>query len=581
MKSLLLFLLALLLSCTLTAHPIVDSLLITPFERSDGRQTATYAETWNFYTMLLATYPSTIMIGDVGMTDIGYPLRCVYYSKDKDFNKDNWKRNNKIVILINNDIHAGEPDGVDASMMLLRDAASGKIDVPANVVLVVMPMYNVGGALNRNNYSRANQNGPESYGFRGNAKYLDLNRDFTKCDAAETIGMEELFARVTPDIFIDNHVSDGADYQYTMTLLASQHDKVGGETGAYMYRTFTPLLYQDMKARGMEMVPYVNDFDNTPDKGWREFFESPRYSSGYASLFHIMAYVPETHMLKPFKDRVNATYALMQSFIKTASAHAAEIKQVRANDAAALLKQKEFPLDWKVDTTRYDTVQFKGYEAVHKESEVSGQPRLFYDHSKPYTKAVPFYDHYVPSKTVTAPRAYIIPKQWVPVISILRSNGVHITRLNRDSNIVVTAYHIENYETLPHPYEKHYLHKNVQVTPTNVNMHFSEGDYFVWLNQPAKRYLIETLEPTATDAFFAWNFFDGILQQKEGFSDYVFEDTAATILKNDPKLKALLDEKRKSDPDFAKNADAELDFIYRHSRYLEPGVNRYPVYRLE
>jgi len=581
MKSLLLFLLALLLSCTLTAHPIVDSLLITPFERSDGRQTATYAETWNFYTMLLATYPSTIMIGDVGMTDIGYPLRCVYYSKDKDFNKDNWKRNNKIVILINNDIHAGEPDGVDASMMLLRDAASGKIDVPANVVLVVVPMYNVGGALNRNNYSRANQNGPESYGFRGNAKYLDLNRDFTKCDAAETIGMEELFARVTPDIFIDNHVSDGADYQYTMTLLASQHDKVGGETGAYMYRTFTPLLYQDMKARGMEMVPYVNDFDNTPDKGWREFFESPRYSSGYASLFHIMAYVPETHMLKPFKDRVNATYALMQSFIKTASAHAAEIKQVRANDAAALLKQKEFPLDWKVDTTRYDTVQFKGYEAVHKESEVSGQPRLFYDHSKPYTKAVPFYDHYVPSKTVTAPRAYIIPKQWVPVISILRSNGVHITRLNRDSNIVVTAYHIENYETLPHPYEKHYLHKNVQVTPTNVNMHFSEGDYFVWLNQPAKRYLIETLEPTATDAFFAWNFFDGILQQKEGFSDYVFEDTAATILKNDPKLKALLDEKRKSDPDFAKNADAELDFIYRHSRYLEPGVNRYPVYRLE
>ncbi len=543
MKSLLLFLLALLLSCTLTAHPIVDSLLITPFERSDGRQTATYAETWNFYTMLLATYPSTIMIGDVGMTDIGYPLRCVYYSKDKDFNKDNWKRNNKIVILINNDIHAGEPDGVDASMMLLRDAASGKIDVPANVVLVVMPMYNVGGALNRNNYSRANQNGPESYGFRGNAKYLDLNRDFTKCDAAETIGMEELFARVTPDIFIDNHVSDGADYQYTMTLLASQHDKVGGETGAYMYRTFTPLLYQDMKARGMEMVPYVNDFDNTPDKGWREFFESPRYSSGYASLFHIMAYVPETHMLKPFKDRVNATYALMQSFIKTASAHAAEIKQVRANDAAALLKQKEFPLDWKVDTTRYDTVQFKGYEAVHKESEVSGQPRLFYDHSKPYTKAVPFYDHYVPSKTVTAPRAYIIPKQWVPVISILRSNGVHITRLNRDSNIVVTAYHIENYETLPHPYEKHYLHKNVQVTPTNVNMHFSEGDYFVWLNQPAKRYLIETLEPTATDAFFAWNFFDGILQQKEGFSDYVFEDTAATILKNDPKLKAVLDEK--------------------------------------
>jgi hypothetical protein len=264
-----------------------------------------------------------------------------------------------------------------------------------------------------------------------------------------------------------------------------------------------------------------------------------------------------------------------------ASEHAAEIKKVREDDRAALLTKKDYVLDWKVDTTRCDSVLFKGYTATYKPSEVSGLPRLYYDHSKPFTKNVPFYDHYIPTKTVTAPRAYIIPKTWVPVISLLRINAVRIKRFNKDTTITVTAYHIDDYETVSHPYERHYLHKNVKVTPETVTMRFSEGDYIIWLDQPANRYLVETLEPNAPDAFFAWNFFDGILQQKEYFSDYVFEDMAAKLLEKDPGLKKQLEEKKASDPIFAKSADAQLDFVYRHSPYFEPEFMRYPVYRLE
>ena len=557
-----------------------DTTLTTPFERSKGMRTATYEECIAFYKRLAAAH-SNIMVGDVGITDIGYPAHAIYYTNDGRFTKDDWKKGNKIVMLINNDIHPGEPDGVDASMMLLRDAATGRITIPDNIVLVVIPIYNIGGALNRNSYSRANQNGPENYGFRGNSRNLDLNRDFIKCDAAETSGMEELFTRISPDIFIDNHVSDGADYQHVMTLLATQHDKLGGATGAYMYSTFTPQLYKDMKEKGYDLVPYVNDFVATPDSGWKEFYESPRFSSGYAALFHIMAYVPETHMLKPFKDRVAATYALMECMIKEASVHAAEIKQVRKQDLESLATQKDFVLDWKADTTRCDSILFKGYAAGYKPSEVSGLPRLYYDHSKPFTKNVPFYDHYIPTQTVTAPIAYIIPKTWVPVISCLRNNGVHIMQLKRDSAINVTAYHIDNYETVAHPYEKHYLHKHVQVTPQTQIINFMQGDYIIWTDQPAKRYLVETLEPTAPDAFFAWNYFDGILQQKEGYSDYVFEDVAGKLLQHDPTMKKALEEKKAQDPEFAKSAAAQLDFVYRHSRYFEPSVNRYPVYRLE
>ncbi len=519
-------------------------------------------------------------MGDAGLSDAGYPLPYVCYSSDSNFDKDNIKKDGRLVILINNDIHPGEPDGVDACMMLLRDAAKGKIKVPKNVVLVVIPMYNLGGALNRGR-SRPNQNGPKSYGFRGNSRNLDLNRDFIKCDASETIGLEDLFTKISPDIFIDNHVSDGADYQHVMTLLATQHDKMGGATGEYMYNTFTPLLYKAMKQHGYDMVPYVNDFDKTPETGWKEFYEPPRFSSGYAALFHILAYVPETHMLKPFKDRVKATYALMECFIKEGAAHAAEIKKVRADDLAALANKSEFVLDWKTDTTRCDSILFKGYEAAYKPSEVSGLPRLYYDHTKPFTKKVPFYDHFVPSKTVTAPKAYIIPKTWVSVISQLRNNGVNIRRFSHDTTMTVTAYHIDNYETVQHPYEKHYLHKNVQVTPGNVSIRFYTGDYYIPLDQVAKRYIIETLEPTAPDAFFAWNYFDGILQQKEGYSAYVFEDIAAKLLKEDSVLKKELEDKKKNDPAFAADGAAQLDFVYKRSPYFEQSYLRYPVYRLE
>lgn len=557
-----------------------DTAFITPFERSKGTQTATYAEVLDFYKRLRDTY-NTISMGDVGPTDAGYPLRSISYTKDAVFDKAEIKKSGKLVILINNDIHAGEPDGVDACMMLLRDAAMGKIDVPANVMLVVIPVYNIGGALNRNSHSRANQNGPENYGFRANPRNLDLNRDFIKCDATETFSLEEFFTRLDPDIFIDNHVSDGADYQHIMTLLATQHDKLGGQTGELMYKTITPLLFKDMKRQGYDMVPYVNDFSNTPDNGWTAFFESPKFSSGYAALYSTLAYVPETHMLKPFKDRVKATYALMQSFIKVGAEHVQEIKKARADDRAALPERKEFPLDWRVDTTVADTITFKGYKAGHKPSEVSGLPRLYYDRSKPYTKRVPFYDHFVPTKTVTAPRAYVIPKGWTNVISCLRSNNVRILRFNYDSTMEVTAYHIDNFETSPRPYEKHYFHKNIQVTPRKERITFSQGDYIIWLSQPAKRYLIETLEPTAPDGFLAWNFFDAILQQKEYFSDYVFEDLAAELLKKDPALKAKLEEKRNSDPEFAKNGEAQLEFIYRNSPYMEPGYMRYPVYRVD
>lgn len=552
----------------------------TVFEKSGGNKTVTYDELVGFYKQLDDDFP-TIKRDTAGTTDAGVPLDVVYYSRDGRFNAGQWKEENKLIILINNGIHPGEPDGIDASMMLLRDVAERRIAMPEHIVLAVIPVFNTGGMLNRGSYSRANQNGPEAYGFRGNARNLDLNRDFIKMDALETRSLVALFHKLDPDIFIDNHVSNGADYQHVMTLLTPNAQKQGYYTGKFLKNTFEPRLYEMMKDRGYDLVPYVNHWGNTPDKGWEQFYEPPRFASGYAALFNTFAFVPETHMLKPYKDRVKATYELMRCFIGFAAAQHEEIKGVRKMEQRVRQEKTEWTIDWKVDTTLWTDISFKGYEAAYKPSAVSGKTRLYYDRSKPYTKQVPFYDKYMPARTAMAPRYYILKQGWQEVVQRLKINEVEMHPLDKDTVMEVTVYRITDYETAKKPFEGHYLHTNVQFATTKETVKLQRGDYLIPLQQSAKRYLIETLEPNAPDAFFAWNFFDAILQQKEHFSDYVFEEDAARLLQEHPSLRQMLEEKRKADPKFAEDGHAQLEFIYRHSAYMEPEYLRYPVFRLE
>jgi hypothetical protein len=554
--------------------------LSTPFEKSGGKRTATYKQLTSFYEKLDVAY-KTICLGNAGPTDAAYPLHVVYYSSDKKFDIERWKENDKFIILINNGIHPGEPDGIDACMLLLRDAAEGRIEIPGNIVLAVIPVFNVGGMLNRGSYSRANQNGPEAYGFRGNAQNLDLNRDFMKLNAKETRSLVRLFHLLDPDVFIDNHVSNGADYQHVMTLLATQHNKLGGSMGKYLEDEFEPAIVADMSKKGEDVIPYVHDFKTTPVNGWQGFYDPARFASGFASLFQTYAFVPETHMLKPFKQRVEATYSLMRTIIAVAYDNAEDIKHTRKEDRKKLLTQNTFALDWQIDTNRYKRINFKGYEAYYKKSEVSGLQRLYYDRKRPFTRTVPYYNTFNYKQVVTAPHAYVIPHGWKRVVNRMRDNGVQIQKLDKDTVMQVTAYYIKDYETGKRPYEGHYLHTNVKVVAEKRSVKLLKGDYLIPVNQQAKRYIIEALEPTAPDAFLAWGFFDAILQQKEYFSDYVFEDVAAELLKNDADLRSRLTEKQKTDSTFAASAATQLDFIYRNSPYYEPGHMRYPVFRIE
>jgi hypothetical protein len=552
----------------------------TPFESSNGKASATYQECIAFYKQL-ANKSANIQWKTMGQSDAGLPLNLVLFSSDKQFNPNKWKEQEKLVIFVINGIHPGEPDGIDASMMLLRDLVTGKIKAPNNVVLAILPIYNIGGSLNRGSFSRVNQDGPLAYGFRGNAQNLDLNRDFIKSDSKEAKSFAEIFQWLNPDIFLDNHVSDGADYQYTMTLLTTQHNKLGGSIGQYLHDVFEPSLFKGMEAQKMTMTPYVNFEDGNPEKGWNYFYDPPRFSSGYAALFQTMGFLSETHMLKPFADRVKSTYALMQTILDQGSQQAKAIKQARKAAIEAVKKQDEFALGYKSDTSKYQMIQFNGYETGRKPSTVTGMPRMFYDHSKPFSKAVKFYNFAIPEKIVRKPAAYIIPQGWHAVIQLLQANAVQYKTLEKDSIIEVNAYRIDDYKTSTRAYEKHYRHSDVKTSTRLQKIAFRKGDIIIPTGQAADRFLVETLEPTGDDGYFAWNFFDAILQQKEGYSNYRWEDVAGDFLASHPEIKQQLEDKKKAEPAFAASANAQLDFVYKKSPWYEPAHLRYPIYRLE
>jgi len=552
--------------------------LTTIFEQTKGQETPEYEQVIAYFSNLATVFPS-IHIQEIGMTDAGLPLHLVTLNPDKVFDFAEIRKQKRI-LFINNGIHPGEPDGIDATMMLYRDIAQGKIKMPKHTVLATIPVYNIGGCLNRNSHTRANQNGPAAYGFRGNARNYDLNRDFVKADSKNAAAFAKVFHLLRPDVFIDNHVSNGADYQYVLTHLFTQHNKLGGELGQFLHQVMIPELESSLVKKHWNITPYVNVFNEVPESGFEQFLDSPRYSTGYTTLWNTLGMMVETHMLKPYFDRVIGNYELMISMLEFTEKHGDQIKLLRQEAFAKSKEQKSYTLRWEVDNSMETIFPFKGYEGQEITSEITGQKRLKYDRSKPFTKDVSFKNYYKPTLTVKVPKAYIIPKAWWNIIQKLTDNHVKMSRLKADTLLEVESYRIEDIQSVKWPFEGHYLHTQVDVTTKTTKVLFHQGDYIVETDQPGFRYIMEVLEPQGPDSFFAWNYFDMILAQKENFSPYIFEDSALEILENDAQLKANFSAKKTTDSAFAKNWYAQLEWIFHQSKFYEKDHLQYPIFRM-
>ncbi len=567
----------------MSSHTDHTTAFITPYEAGNQKQTTTWQACIQFYQDLAAQFPNILQFSQIGVSDNGKPIHAGIVTADGVFERERIKQEQRTVFFNNNGIHPGEPEGIDACMALVRDFCiqPERLAALGRTVFLFIPVYNVDGCLNRQDTSRVNQDGPEQFGFRGNSLHLDLNRDFIKCDSENAQVFNRFFSEWSPDVMVDTHTSNGADYHYTMTLIQTQADKLGYGLGPYLRDTMLPAIYAEMQERGWPTCPYVNPVKDSPDHGIEDFLETPRFSTGYAALHHTIGFMPETHMLKPFADRYDSMRALVETVLSFTITHGTEIQVLRAQARAAASQQEQAAVHWVADHSKASSFMFKGYQAVYSPSVLGNYTRLSYDRSQPWEKAIAYYDHFVADIKVTQARAYLIPQAWRAVIERLLWNGVQMQRLESDTSMQAEVYRIQAVKSRPQAYEGHMFHDDVQLSATSDSVTAHAGDYLVPLDQPAARYIVETLEPQAHDSFFRWGFFNSVLEKKEAYSDYVFEDTATDILNTEPEVKAAFEQWKQDNPGLLSDQQAVLDFIFSHcARYREPEWRRYPVLRI-
>jgi hypothetical protein len=558
--------------------------LTTPFEKGNQNQTTTWADCIAWYEELAKRFPRVLRFSQIGTSDAGVAIHAGVVSADGVFDRFEIKRDQRPVFFNNNGIHPGEPEGVDACMALVRDFCQQpeRLAALGRTVFIFIPLYNVDGAFNRNNTSRVNQDGPEQFGFRGNSRHLDLNRDFVKCDTLTARVFNEFFSAWDPDVMVDTHTSNGADYSYTMTLIQTQADKLGGELGEFLRGTMLPAMYADMEKRGWPTCPYVNPVKDSPDDGIADFLETPRFSTGYAALHHTIGFMPETHMLKPFADRYHSMRALVETALDFTVANGAKIVQLRRAAKEQGRTRREWPIHWAMDASKHSTFRFKGYEAKYKPSVLGGYQRLWYDRSAPYEKDIPYYDSFPADVVVWAPKAYVVPQQWREVIERLQWNGVRMERVEAEREQELACYHVKSVGSRPNAYEGHMFHDDVQLERRCAAVRLRAGDYIVPLDQERARYAVEMLEPLGHDSFFRWGFFNSVLEKKEAYSDYVFEDEAEKLLAEEPELAAKFADWKQANPALLQDQNAVLDFIFANcARYREPEWRRYPVFMID
>jgi hypothetical protein len=558
--------------------------LQTPFEKGNQNQTTTWSDCIAWYENLAHQYPQVLRFSVVGTSDAGVPIHAGVVSADGVFDRAQIKAAGRPVFFNNNGIHPGEPEGVDACMALVRDLCQQpeRLAALGQTVFLFVPLYNVDGAFNRAATSRVNQDGPEAFGFRGNSRHLDLNRDFVKCDTLTAQAFNRLFTEWDPDVMVDTHTSNGADYSYTMTLIPTQPDKLGGELGAFLRDRMLPAMYAEMDKRGWPTCPYVNPVKDSPDEGIADFLETARFSTGYAALHDTIGFMPETHMLKPFADRYHSMRALVETALDFTIVHGDEIVRLRRATRAAGRARREWPVHWAMDEANPSTFRFKGYAARYKASRLGDYQRLYYDRNAPYERDIPHYNRFPADVVVPAPRAYLVPQQWREVIERLRWNGVKLERVDAERTQEVSTYHVAAVTSRPHAYEGHMFHDDVQLERRRETVTVRADDYIVPLAQDQARYAVETLEPQAHDSFFRWGFFNSVLEKKEAYSDYVFEDEAERLLAAEPELAAKFDAWKAAHPDLLTDQGVVLDFIFANcARWREPEWRRYPVFMID
>src|SRR5574341_1426785 len=315
----------------------------TPAEISDYRTTPRYDETMAYVRRVAAAAPKQVKVTTFGKTGEGRDLVAVIASKDGVFDPAALHQANRPIVLIQNAIHAGETDGKDSCLALLREMVVTKSQARLldRAVVIILPIYNADGHERSGPYNRINQNGPQEMGWRTQARNLNLNRDYMKADAPETRALLQLFQAWLPDFFVDDHVTDGADYQYDTTYAIDYGADVDPALAGWIREQLKPYIEQSVSATGHVIGEYVGVGEANPGRGLTVGQDTPRFSTGYMVLHNRPGFLVEMHMLKDYKTRVTGNYELLRAMLEVINRDAdLLIKANRDADAATIAAGK-------------------------------------------------------------------------------------------------------------------------------------------------------------------------------------------------------------------------------------------------
>lgn len=548
---------------------------ITPAEKTALKTTPSYDETVAWLRQLVAKAPQLKLVS-IGRSDEGRDVWMVIVSKERAFTPAALKKSGKPILLAQGGIHAGEIDGKDAGLMLLRDLTvrGTRKELLDRVNLLFVPIFNVDGHERTSPFNRVNQRGPENMGWRTNARNLNLNRDYMKADSAEMQAMIRALHEWQPDVYIDLHVTDGADYQYDITFGWNNASAFSPTINTWLETTLQPAVTKGLADAGHVPGPLVVAVED-PTKGISNENSDPRLSHSYADARHIAGILVENHSLKPYDQRVLGTYVLLVETLRIVGAEGTSLRAAIDSDRAR--RSQSVPLSWRTSQGQNDTIEFLGLESKVLLAPVSGGVCMEWN-GTPITVTAPYRKATEVATSVSRPAAYWIPPQWHDTIDKLVLHGIRPERIASQREVDVEMYRVEDPKFASEQFEGH-----VRVTAKPVAERrretFPAGSVRVSTDQPLGTLAVLLLEPSSPDSLFQWGFFDSILSPTEYIEGYIMDPMAERMLAEDPKLAQEFREKLVTDAEFRANSRARLQWFYRKTPFYDARARLYPVGR--
>ncbi len=556
----------------------------THAEATRYAETARYAPSLAWFERL-DDAAEDIHIEDFGRTPEGRRMITVIATTNGDFTPERARAAGKAVVLIQAGIHAGEIEGKDAGMALLRDLTvahrhRGLLD---RVVIVFVPVFNVDGHENASPFKRANQNGPREMGWRATAQRINLNRDYMKADAPEMRAWLTLWRHWQPDLLIDSHTTDGADYQYDLTWYLEEWGNQHPAVNAWQQRHLVNGVFPRMERMGHKLAPYLELKDGGDiTQGFVNFGSGPRFATGYAALWHRPSLLIETHMLKDYRTRVRATYDMMLEVLRELDRDPASLREAVARadaDTLARVPGAKVPLT-VVGMETPERFTLRGVDFTRTPSDISGATWTRYDPRRPRRFDVPFYRQLKVDREVAAPAAYIVPAGWPRALELLQAHGLRVETLKAPTRVTARAWRLASPQWATAPFEGRLVVKSFESSELTRDVELPAGSAIVALDQPGADVAVHLLEPEAPDSMLRWGLFNLIFERREYGESRVNEQIARDLLKARPELRAEFEEKLR-DPVFAADPAARLTWFYDRSDWADADLNVYPVWRVD